>query len=124
MNFADCVLKLCAESDVPVFFEPTDPRKGAKALKSPWTKAIKYTSPNIHELCNMVGQEINASNLLNGCDALGRNLMRQMPGAAAIIITLGEHGVLLIERLISNSSLIYSIGLSHTDNIRIGMVYL
>ena len=32
------MLKLCSENDVPVFFEPTDPRKGSKALKSPWTK--------------------------------------------------------------------------------------
>jgi hypothetical protein len=36
--FPDFVLKLCSENDVPVFFEPTDPRKGSKALKSPWTK--------------------------------------------------------------------------------------
>ena len=95
------MLRICAESDVPVFFEPTDPRKGAKALKSPWIQAIKYTSPNMHELCNMVGEEINQSeepaNLINDCDALGRILMRQMPGTAAIIVTLGEHGVLLIE---------------------------
>ena len=65
--------------------------------------AIKYTSPNMHELCNMVGKEINTSNLLNDCDTFGRVLMHQMPGAAAIIITLGEHGVLLIERLMNNS---------------------
>ena len=51
----------------------------------------------------MVGKEINASNLLNDCDTFGRVLMHQMPGAAAIIITLGEHGVLLIERLMNNS---------------------
>ena len=57
----------------------------------------------MHELCNMVGKEINASNLLNDCDTFGRVLMHQMPGAAAIIITLGEHGVLLIERLMNNS---------------------
>ena len=101
---------------MPVFFEPTDPRKGAKVLKSPWNKAIKYTSPNLHELCNMVGHEIDASNLLKECDALGRILMRQLQGAAAIIITLGEHGVLLIERLISNSFFIHSIQLSHTTD--------
>ena len=57
----------------------------------------------MHELCNMVGKEINTSNLLNDCDTFGRVLMHQMPGAAAIIITLGEHGVLLIERLMNNS---------------------
>ena len=97
------MLQICTESEVPVFFEPTDPRKGAKALKSPWLQAIKYTSPNMHELCNMVGRkeiEINlesGANLINDCDSLGRILMRQMPGTAAIIITLGENGVLLIE---------------------------
>ena len=42
--------------------------------------AIKYTSPNMHELCNMVGKEINASNLLNDCDTFGRVLMHQMTG--------------------------------------------
>ena len=62
----------------------------------------------MHELCNMVGKEINASNLLNDCDTFGRVLMHQMPGAAAIIITLGEHGVLLIERLMNNSHIFYS----------------
>lgn len=46
----DTVLQLCLQSNIPVFFEPTDPRKAIKALKSPFAKAITYTSPNIHEL--------------------------------------------------------------------------
>ena len=46
----DAVLKLCCLHEVPVFFEPTDPKKSAKAMASPFVKAIKYASPNIHEL--------------------------------------------------------------------------
>ena len=46
----DAVLKLCCLHGVPVFFEPTDPKKSAKAMASPFVKAIKYASPNIHEL--------------------------------------------------------------------------
>ena len=46
----DVVLKLCCDHGVPVFFEPTDPKKSAKAMASPFVKAIKYASPNIHEL--------------------------------------------------------------------------
>ena len=41
---------------MPVFFEPTDPQKSVKALASPFATAIKYASPNIHELRFMAAE--------------------------------------------------------------------
>ena len=52
----DAVLELCCNHNVPVFFEPTDPHKSVKALASPFATAIKYASPNIHELRFMAAE--------------------------------------------------------------------
>ncbi len=91
----ESVLQLCQESKVPVFFEPTDPRKAIKALKSKWSNAITYTSPNIHELAAMLGQSepISKHNLIESA----RKLKEQLVGLKALLVTLGHDGVLLLD---------------------------
>lgn len=42
-------------------------------------------------------QEITEEELIRECNQLGRDLTRQMPGVSAVIVTLGKHGVLLVE---------------------------
>ena len=117
-NFADqtvdCILQLCHSCQIPVFFEPTDPRKACKAVKSAYASAIQFASPNIHELRTMAQEvvsglktppqqivkptenEDNLEALLKECTSLGRILMQKMP-FATLVITLGKHGALLIE---------------------------
>lgn len=95
----DTILELCYRASVPVFFEPTDPQKGRKAVNSAFAKAIKYMSPNIHELRLMArGQDNNTPFALEECLALGGDLMASLPSLTALIITLGEHGALLVGR--------------------------
>ena len=102
----ESVLQICHDSNVTVFFEPTDPLKARKVLQSPWAaRAIKYTSPNMHELQMMANDAslqqsssscCNLDALIRECTDLGRSLMRQMP-YTTLIITLGKHGVLLMD---------------------------
>ena len=110
----DCILQLCHSCQIPVFFEPTDPRKACKAVKSAYASAIQFASPNIHELRTMAQEvvsglktppqqivkptenEDNLEALLKECTSLGRILMQKMP-FATLVITLGKHGALLIE---------------------------
>ena len=111
----DCALRLCSENEVPVFYEPTDPKKGVKVLNSTWSRAVHYVSPNVHELCNMVHaiidkneEKIDASDLddvndlISKCKDLGRTLMGRLPNLKALIVTLGQNGVLLIEPSVQN----------------------
>lgn len=88
----DAVLQICCEENIPVFFEPTDPAKAQKAIKSPWSKAITYTSPNLDELKMMV----NEDNDDESPQVLGQLLKQKLIGSKAIIVTLGKDGVLLI----------------------------
>ena len=111
----DCILQLCHSCQIPVFFEPTDPRKACKAVKSAYASAIHFASPNIHELRLMADSVVSEKNqqistplppraedednleaLLKECTSLGRILMQKMP-FATLVITLGKHGALLIE---------------------------
>lgn len=88
----DAVLQVCFEDGIPVFFEPTDPAKAQKAMQSPWSKAITYTSPNLDELKMMVSNHHHEDNP----QVLGLKLKQMLTGSQAIIVTLGKNGVLLI----------------------------
>jgi pseudouridine-5'-phosphate glycosidase/pseudouridine kinase len=99
----DEVLHICFENCVPVFFEPTDPFKAKKALASKYAKAIKYASPNMHELRQMAGYSDSfdpndyegMQQLMDDCLTCGRALIDQIP---TLIITLGQFGALLLEK--------------------------
>ena len=52
----DCILQVCHSSQIPVFFEPTDPRKARKATQSAFASVIHFASPNIHELRTMASE--------------------------------------------------------------------
>ena len=105
----DCILQVCHSLQIPVFFEPTDPRKARKAAKSAFASAIHFASPNIHELRTMASQvlpsekelpteasEDDLEALLKECTSLGTVLMQKMP-FATLVITLGKHGAFLME---------------------------
>ena len=78
----DCILQVCHSLQIPVFFEPTDPRKARKAAKSDFASAIHFASPNIHELRTMANTvlptklpkeapEDDLEALLKECTSLG-----------------------------------------------------
>ena len=101
----DKVLELCCVHQVPVFFEPTDPAKSVKAFESPFSKAIKYASPNIHELrfianSDKKGQndpnEHNLEDVVNECTELAKQI-KAKTSISTLIVTLGEHGALVFE---------------------------
>ena len=100
------VLEMCCVHHVPVFFEPTDPAKSVKAFKSPWQKAIKYASPNIHELRfiansdkkgqNDPNNEHNLEDVVNECTELAKQI-KAKTSISTLLVTIGEHGVLVFE---------------------------
>ncbi len=97
----DAVLEICLEKSVPAFFEPTDPAKAQKLVKSPFAKAVMYSTPNFHELQSMANRNheeedfSDVDNLIKECICCGELLLDTVPN---LIVTLGDKGVLTLEK--------------------------
>lgn len=96
-------LQICQSSNVPVWFEPTDPRRAEFVVQTDdlW-KTLSFTSPNLKELRRMAaaaGATIDSSaekDVLRESAKLATFLVEQ--GVANVIVTLGRQGCLIANR--------------------------
>lgn len=96
------VFDKCNELNVPVWFEPTDPRLAAKPFQTNLWKKITYTSPNYQELVTMVscihsGQSnfSHSEAIVEDTYEMCRDLSQYIP---VILATLGDKGIILSYR--------------------------
>ena len=91
----DEILENALKTDIPVFFEPTDVNKAAKAANSAHFSAVTYISPNLKELCRLTGvdddAELTFEQIKTACDDLLRHVQ-------VVLVTLGEDGVVVVRR--------------------------
>ncbi|XP_041474979.1 pseudouridine-metabolizing bifunctional protein C1861.05-like isoform X1 [Lytechinus variegatus] len=97
------ISRLCADSRVPLWFEPTCVMKAMKVCQSDTWKSLTYTSPNFKELRQMYaaieGEETinfqddqSFTDKVRECLQLSRVLLRHI---YCLFITLGEDGILI-----------------------------
>jgi pseudouridylate synthase / pseudouridine kinase len=96
-------LEICQSSNVPVWFEPTDPRRAEFVVQTNLWKTLSFTSPNLKELRRMAavaGATIDSSSgdtdILREGSKLAKFLVEQ--GVANVIVTLGRQGCLIANR--------------------------
>ncbi|XP_050514555.1 uncharacterized protein LOC126889889 isoform X2 [Diabrotica virgifera virgifera] len=89
------ILRIAEESKIPVFFEPTDAAIAERPFKSTHSKAIKFITPNIHELYVI-------ANLLNipytkssGLEDIAKLTERVVNYVDNVIVTMGHQGILI-----------------------------
>ncbi|XP_059469541.1 uncharacterized protein LOC132193136 [Neocloeon triangulifer] len=98
------ILESCQQTKIPVWFEPTDPRRAQVVVKSsPLWKTLSFASPNLKELRQMVNATgaaapvlVNQTLDIQECAELAKFLVDQ--GVANLVITLGRHGCLVVNR--------------------------
>lgn len=97
-------LTLATKHNVPVFYEPTDPRKSEKIFKAKNYSAIKFMTPNLAELRNIAKHfgisatpcADHVSESAEICELLSDKL------DLTFIVTLGPLGVLIASRREAN----------------------
>lgn len=95
-------LEICQSSNVPVWFEPTDPRRAEFVVQTNLWKTLSFTSPNLKELKGMAaaaGATLDPSDkedTLREGAKLASFLVEQ--GVANVIVTLGRKGCLIANR--------------------------
>ncbi|XP_077516863.1 uncharacterized protein LOC144127807 [Amblyomma americanum] len=101
-----CLLRICGQRRVPTFFEPTDVRKAVKPFVTDAWHHLSAVSPNLAELRAMLSALQTALGTAEptGMAAvgpvqegalLGSRLAQHIP---LVLVTLGAHGALLIQR--------------------------
>lgn len=102
----ECILQLAKKYNKPVFFEPTDMRISGKPFKLSQSlrHQIKFISPNIYELKQIVETITNESIVWNEKKILSKDkLLRETKRLLklieqefdCILVTLGHHGIVL-----------------------------
>ncbi|KAG1708469.1 Pseudouridine-5'-phosphate glycosidase [Nymphon striatum] len=90
------LIKNCNELDIPVWFEPTDPKKAAMPFTSDAWKGISFISPNFEELSSMFSclskETLDSQSTIQSAIKMSRTIIRHIP---FLLITLGSDGVLL-----------------------------
>lgn len=108
------VLMLAKRFEKPVFFEPTDLACAGKPFKviNEYTKQIKFISPNLNEL-RVIYKAFKLPEVKRESDDLDGKLKEIFEMCTFlkthienIIVTLGEHGVLITSPLPSSSPLL------------------
>ncbi|XP_066905515.1 uncharacterized protein [Halyomorpha halys] len=102
----NAALEIASNSNVPVWFEPTDLSKAHKPLGTNLWKNITMMTPNLVELREMakyLGQELNEEFSFNDTEKLLQQikflltpLSKQIP---IIMVTMGQHGMLMASSL-------------------------
>nr|CAD7574216.1 unnamed protein product [Timema californicum] len=112
-----CVLQLCKDAGVPVWFEPTDIRKASKPFHSELWRSLHFISPNFNELRVMAkaaGIYANASlsveknegdQILEEASKLAVSLVKHIQ---VLIVTLGKLGVMVVRRGLADEPLLSS----------------
>ncbi|CAH1402769.1 unnamed protein product [Nezara viridula] len=102
----NATLEIASNSNVPVWFEPTDLSKACKPLETDLWKNIAIMTPNLAELKEMarhLGQDfneefnfINIEKLLQQIKFLVTPLTLEIP---IVMVTMGQHGMLMVSCL-------------------------
>ncbi|CAH1775703.1 unnamed protein product [Owenia fusiformis] len=109
----DYICGLCLDYNTPLWFDAADMSKASKPFQSSKAGAIVYTSPNVNELrwmhATVTGTEPGANTYKNTevieeCLFLCEELVKHIPN---IIVTLGEHGVLVCRDTDANNRFPY-----------------
>nr|CAD7597262.1 unnamed protein product [Timema genevievae] len=112
-----CVLQLCKDTGVPVWFEPTDIRKASKPFHSELWRSLHFISPNFNELRVMAkaaGYYVNTSlsveknegdQILEEASKLAVSLVKHIQVS---IVTLGKLGVMVVRRGLADEPLLSS----------------
>lgn len=102
----NAALEIASNSNLPVWFEPTDLSKACKPLETNLWKCITIMTPNLAELKEMAryfglnfNEEFNLDNterLLQQIKFLVTPLVMEIP---IVMVTMGKHGMLMVSCL-------------------------